>query len=65
MKDTLILFIFLLAVLGLFIGVYCTEDASSENSHESIFEKCYEDNDSVLTITLEKEDNNELYKLLT
>ncbi|MBQ2666675.1 hypothetical protein [Methanobrevibacter sp.] len=58
MKDTIILLIFLLSVLGLFIGVYYTEDVGSDNSHESGFERVYEENGSVLTITLEKENGN-------
>ena len=65
MKDTIILLIFLLSVLGLFLGIHYTEDIGSENFHESAYEKFYEENGSVLTITLEKKDNNNLNDLFT
>lgn len=64
-KDTIILLIFLLSVLGLLIGVYYTEDVGSENTHESRYEKFYEDDGSVLTITLEKKENNDFGNIFT
>ena len=60
LKDTLILLIFLLSVLGLIIGVYYTADATSENSHGSNFERLHEENGSVLTVSWEKKDNDDL-----
>ena len=65
MKDTIILLIFLLSVVGLCIGVYYTADAGSESSHESDCERIHEDNGSVLTVTWQKKDNNDLNDLFT
>ena len=65
MKDTIILLIFLLSVVGLCIGVYYTADAGSESSHESDFERIHEDNGSVLTVTWQKKDNADLNDLFT
>ena len=57
MKNTAILLIFLLAILGLIIGIYCTEEASVSKYNNSSYEKIYEDSDGVLTIEPEKEKN--------
>ena len=65
MKDTIILLIFLLSVLGLCIGVYCTADAGSDSTQESDFERIHEDNGSVLTVTWQKKDNADLNDLFT
>lgn len=65
MKDTAILLIFLLAIVGLLVGIYYTEDFASENSHKSSYEKIYSDEDGVLTITLEKKENDDLGKYFT
>lgn len=65
MKDTAILLIFLLAVVGLLVGIHYTEDLASESSHKSSYEKIYSDEDGVLTITLEKKENDDLGKYLT
>jgi hypothetical protein len=65
MKNTVILLIFLLAVVGLIIGIYYTEEASMAKHSESSYEKVYEDTDGVLTITLEKKEKNELSDYLT
>lgn len=54
MKNTMILLIFLLSILGLLVGVHYSEDIGSENSHESQWERIYEDHDGVFTVTLEK-----------
>lgn len=61
MKNTAILLIFLLSILGLIIGVYYTTDTSSDNAPHSSWERIYEDNDGILTITLEKKEKNESY----
>ena len=65
MKNTVILLIFLLAVVGLIIGIYYTEEASMAKNSENSYEKVYEDADGVLTITLEKKEKNELSDYLT
>ena len=65
MKDTMILLIFLLAILGLCVGVYHTSDAGSGSSHESSFERLHEENGSVLTVTWQKKDNNDLNDFFT
>ncbi|MBR4447399.1 hypothetical protein [Methanobrevibacter sp.] len=65
-KDTVILLIFFLSILGLIIGIYYTEDISSGKPHEKSFERLYEDNGDVLTITLEKnEKSRDLSKFFT
>lgn len=64
-KDTVILLIFLLSILGLIIGVYYTEVSDSVNSHESGEEMIYEDSNGVLTITLEKKEKDDLSKYFT
>ena len=64
-KDTMILLIFLLSVLGLCIGIYYTADASSENSHGSGYERLHEEHDGVLTITWEKKENDDFGNFFT
>ena len=65
MKNTVILLIFLLSIMGLLIGVYYSEDLSNEKAHEGSFEKVYEDNDGVLTITLKEKEQNKLTRFFT
>ena len=65
MKDTLLLLIFLFSIIGLIIGIYYSEDISSENSHKGSYERIYEDSDGVLTITLEKNEKNDYSKFFT
>lgn len=65
MKNTAILLLFLLSILGLIIGIYYSEDISSENYHKSSYEKIYEESDGVLTITLEKKENKDLSRFFT
>lgn len=66
MKDTIILLIFFLSILGLIFGIYYTGDIISDKPHEKSFERLYEDNGDVLTITLEKnEKNRDLSKFFT
>ena len=57
MKNTVILLIFLLAILGLIIGIYYTEEASISKYNNKSYEKVYEDSDGILTIEPEKEKN--------
>lgn len=53
MKDTAILLIFLLAVVGLIIGVYYTESSDIEKSSKNNEEIIFEDENGSITITLE------------
>ena len=53
-KDTTILLIFLLSILGLIIGVYYTHDLDSDNIS---FERIHKDSDGIEIITLEKKEN--------
>ena len=65
MKNTVILLIFLLSVVGLIIGVYYAEVVNKDNSNdESLFE-VYEDSDGVVTITYEKKESKDLSKYFT
>lgn len=65
LKDTMILLIFLLSVLGLIIGVYYSEDVSNDKSDHYGWKRVYEDKDGVLTVSLEKIEKNELSKFVT
>ena len=58
MKDAIILLIFFLSILGLIIGTYYTGDIISDKPHEKSYERLYEDNGDILTITLEKIEKN-------
>ena len=53
MKNTVILLIFLLSILGLIIGVYYSDDV---NSNSTSFKRLYNNTDGMKTITLEKKD---------
>lgn len=65
MKNTVILLIFLLSVIGLIIGVYYAEVVNKDNSNdESLFE-VYEDSNGVITITYEEKENRDLSKYFT
>lgn len=65
LKDTMILLIFLLAIVGLIVGIYYSEDISSANSHHSSHKRVYEESDGVLTVTLEKNNDNDYNRFLT
>lgn len=56
-KNTLILLIFLLSVLGLIIGVYYTESADAEKTLKDSEDKVFEDPNGTIIITLEKNDS--------
>lgn len=58
MKNTVILLIFLLSILGLIIGVYYSEDISSDSAPQKNWERLYEDNDGIMTITLAENEKN-------
>lgn len=64
-KNTVILLIFLLSVLGLILGVYYTEEAGNADSHENNYERIYDEKNGVETVTLEKKEKNELSKYFT
>lgn len=61
MKNTVILLIFLLAVAGLIIGVYYTEEANFEKNPQKSSELLYEDSDGVITVSFEKNENDNRY----
>lgn len=65
MKNTVILLIFLLSVLGLIIGVHYTEDVNSDDSLNNDFDSINEDTDNDITVTLEKKENIDLSEFLT
>lgn len=57
MKNTTILLIFTLCVLGLIIGVYYTEASESTHDTTDYDEVIHEDSNGTITIHLEKKDN--------
>lgn len=59
MKNTVILLIFLLSILGLIIGVYYSEDVSGDNAPQNNGGRVYEDNGGIMTITLAENGTNE------
>jgi len=65
MKNTAILLIFLLSVLGLIVGVCYTDDTASINSSESVSEAITEYDNGTIIISLENEQNNGLIKFFT
>ena len=65
MKNTVILLIFLLAVLGLIIGVHYSEDADMPDTQDNDLNSIDEDIDSDMTITLNENQNNELIEFFT
>ena len=64
-KNTIILLIFLISLIGLLIGIYYTEDINTYNPPQDKWEKIYEDNDGVITITLEKKEEKEIDNIFT
>ncbi len=65
MKNTVILLIFLLSVLGLIIGVYYTEDITSDSLADDETDMINEDADSNLAITSDENNTNYLKAYLT
>lgn len=59
LKDTTILLIFLLCVLGLIVGVCLTEDSDDAVSLNSEENAVHEDINETVTINLEIEEKNE------
>lgn len=58
MKNTAILLIFLLSVLGLIIGVYYTEDINVDKAAGESSDIVKEDSNGGITITSEKTGTN-------
>lgn len=65
MKNTAILLIFLLCILGLIMGVYYTEELDSDNSIKNKTEIIYEDANGTIIISLEAKENNTLHQFFT
>ena len=59
MKNTTILLIFLLCVLGLIIGVYYTEVSESTQNLDDYEEVIHEDSNGTITINLVLKEKNE------
>ena len=59
MKNTAILLIFLLCILGLMIGVYQTESSDSSINLDDYEEVVQEDSNGTITIDLVLKQNNE------
>ena len=59
MKNTTILLIFLLCIMGLMIGVYQTESSDSSINLDDYEEVVQEDSNGTITIDLVLKQNNE------
>ena len=59
-KNTVILLILLLSIIGLLAGASINEYTSNDNSQDVQYEKIHEENDGVLTVTLKQNENNDL-----
>ena len=59
MKNTAILLIFLLCILGLMIGVYQTESSDNSINLDDYEEVIHEDSNGTVTIDLVLKENNE------
>ncbi len=65
MKNTVILLIFLLSVLGLIMGVYCTEGVDSDGSQDYDSDIAVADEDSITTVTMIQDANDFIKGLFT
>ena len=67
MKNTAILLMFLLCILGLMVGVYYTEASDDAINPDDYEEVIHEDSNGTITIELELKEKNEnvLDKLFT
>ena len=63
MKNTAILLIFLLSILGLIMGVHFTEDANSTATQDNDFDIIKEDSNSSINFTITNNENNVLTNL--
>lgn len=60
MKNTVILLIFLLSIMGLIMGVYCTQSADSDNSQNIGSDVIIVEENSTATFALTDNENNVL-----
>lgn len=60
MKNTVILLIFLLSILGLIMGVYFTEDVNSAITQDNNSDSVNNDSNSIFTFNLTDNENNVL-----
>lgn len=60
MKNTVILLIFILSILGLIMGVYYTEDANTNSSQDNDLDIIKNDSNSIKIINLTDNENNVL-----
>ena len=63
MKNTVILLIFLLSILGLIMGVHFTEDTNSTATPDNNSDSIKQDSNSSITFTITNNENNVLTNL--
>jgi hypothetical protein len=63
MKNTAILLIFLLSIVGLIIGVHYTEDANSDSTQDYDSDVIVVDDNSIITVT--DTENNVIANIVT
>ncbi|WP_292603737.1 hypothetical protein [Methanobrevibacter sp. UBA212] len=63
MKNTVILLIFLLSILGLIMGVHFTEDTNSTATQDNNSDSIKQDSNSSMTFTITNNENNVLTNL--
>jgi hypothetical protein len=63
MKNTVILLIFLLSILGLIMGVHFTEDTNSTATSDNNSDSINHDSNSSMTFTITNNENNVLTNL--
>ena len=63
MKNTVILLIFLLSILGLIMGVHFTEDTNSTATSDNNSDSITHDSNSSMTFTITNNENNVLTNL--
>lgn len=63
MKNTVILLIFLLSILGLIMGVHFTEDTNSTSTPDNNSDSIKQDSNSSMPFTITNNENNVLTNL--
>ena len=63
MKNTVILLIFLLSILGLIMGVHFTEDTNSTSTQDNNSDSIKQNSNSSMTFTITNNENNVLTNL--
>lgn len=63
MKNTVILLIFLLSILGLIMGVHFTEDTNSTATQDKNSDSIKQNSNSSMTFTITNNENNVLTNL--